>query len=275
MTLLKEWWGWFSRQSWLNKIVIVGFLSSSVLFLVPLAVSWLKPTPIHVGVAFYTYERAFRLEGATKDYFYETRNLVSDCRLRRIEQTFPKGRAKTPAPQSWVVSKFLIDNVSDHRLTNLRLDIKSPILRPTTTLFTTSNLEASGTWNTTARGATDAYTITIPAMESAVSAVVSLKTPIDDAVRQFIYVDRGRVTVQVLFLSADQFGMFPLKIAHLNAMKILNRESVLRAGDETFADEKIEVTMLRADEPDLKDDAVSYQLLSTARDCPDGTAGDW
>jgi len=275
MMLLKEWWRWFARQSRLNKLVIVGFLSSLVLFLVPLTVSWLKPTPIHVGIAFYTYERAFRLEGTNKAYFYETRNLVSDCRLRRIEQTFPKGRAKTPDPQSWVVSKFLIENVSNQQLTNIRLDIKSPILRPTTTLFTTSNLTATGTWNTTARGATEAYTITIPAMEPAVSAVVSLKTPIDDTVRQFIYVDHGRVTVQVLFLSADQFGTFPLKIAHLNAMKILNRESVLRAGDETFADEKIEVRMLRADEPDLKEEAVSYQLLSTARDCPEGTAGDW
>ncbi|HMF84856.1 MAG TPA: hypothetical protein VK598_00735, partial [Nitrospiraceae bacterium] len=59
------------------------------------------------------------------------------------------------------------------------------------------------------------------------------------------------------------------------AMKILNRESVLRTGEETFADEKIEVTMLRADEPDLKDDAVSYQPLSKAHICPEGTAGDW
>lgn len=58
-------------------------------------------------------------------------------------------------------------------------------------------------------------------------------------------------------------------------MKILNRESVLRTGGETFTDEKIEVTMLRADEPDLTDDAVSYQLLSKAHICTEGTAGDW
>jgi hypothetical protein len=55
----------------------------------------------------------------------------------------------------------------------------------------------------------------------------------------------------------------------------LNRESVLRTGDETFANEKIEFTMLRPDEPDLKDENVSYQLLSKARVCPEGTAGDW
>ena len=274
MMLLKEWWRWFKRQSRLNKIVIVGFLSSLVLFLIPVAVSWFKPTPIHVGVAFYTYERAFILAGDTKTYFYENRNLVSDCRLRLIEQTFPKGRAKTPKPQSWVVIKFLIENVSDHRLTNLRLDIKSPLLRPSTTLFTTANVEATGMWGA-ASDAPGKYTMTIPVIEPTVSAVVSLKTPIDETMRQIIYVDHSRMTVQVLHLLADQFGTFPLKVARLNAMKILNRESVLRIGDETFANETMDVTILRADEPDLKEEAVSSQLLSAAHVCPEGTAGDW
>ncbi|MEO6308661.1 MAG: hypothetical protein ABIO96_00270 [Nitrospiraceae bacterium] len=50
-------------------------------------------------------------------------------------------------------------------------------------------------------------------------------------------------------------------------MQILNRETVLRTGDETFANEKIEVTMLRADEPDLKEEATSYQLPPKARTC--------
>ena len=275
MLLLKECWKWFGRQSRLNKIVIVGFLSSLVLFLIPVGVSWFKPTPIHVGVAFYTYERAFTLAENTKAYFYENRNLVSDCRLRRIEQTFPKGRTKTPAPQSWVVIKFLIENVSDHKLTNLHLDIKSPLLRPSTTLFTTANMEATGMWDAATKDAPGIYAMTIPVIEPTVSAVVSLKTPIDEIMRQVIYVDHSRMTVQVLHLLADQFGTFPLKVARLNAMKILNRESVLRIGDETFANEKMGVTMLRPDEPDLKEEAVSYQLLSAAHVCPEGTAGEW
>jgi hypothetical protein len=275
MALLKEWWRWFGRQSRLNKIIIVGFSASLVLFLIPLVVSWFMPTPIHVGVAFYTYERAFVLEENTKVYFYENRNLVSDCSLRRIEQTLPKGRAKTPDPQSWVLIKFLVENVTDQRVTNLRIDIKSPLLLPTTTLFATSNLEATGAWDVTAKDASRAYVISIPTIEPMNSAVISVKTPIDETLRQLIYADRGRVTIQVPYLSADQFGTFPLKITRLNAMKILNRESVLRAGDETFANEKIEFTMLRPDEPDLKDEAVSYQLLSNARICPEGTAGDW
>lgn len=277
MILLREWWRWFGRQSRLNKVVIVSFLTALVLFLVPLVVSWFKPTPIHVGVAFYTYERAFLLEGNTKAYFYENRNLVSDCSLRRIEQTMPKGRAKTPDPQSWVVSKFLLENMSDQSITKFRMGIRSPLVRPTTTLFTTPNVQATGAWDTTAKDAPRTYTyvIAIPAIEPMASAVLSLKTPIDETVRQFVYVDHGRVTVQVPFLSADQFETFPLKISRLNAMKILNRETVLRTGDETFANEKIEFAMLRSDEPDLKDEDVSYRLLPKARICPEGTAGDW
>ena len=275
MNFLKEWWRWFKRQSRLNKVIIVSFLGSGVLFLIPLVASWVKPTPIHVGVAFYTYERAFQLEGKAKTYFYENRNLVSDCSLRRVEQVLQKGRAKTPDPQSWVVSKFLLENTTDRSITKFRMAFKSPLVRPTTTLFTTPNVTATGAWETTAPDAPHMYVVSIASLPPMASAVLSLKTPIDEAMRQFIYVEHGRVTVQVPFLSADQFETFPLKISRLNSMQILNRESVLRTGDETFANEKIEVTMLRPDEPDLKEEATSYQLLPKARTCEDGTAGDW
>ncbi len=275
MTLLKRGWRWFWQQSWLNKVIIVGVLTAAVLPLVPLVMSWVKPPLVRVGVAFYTYERAFLLEGNTKTYFYENRNLVSDCSLRRVQQTLPKGRAKTPDPQSWVVSKFFLENVSDQSITNLRVGVRSPLLQLTTTLFTTPNVEAAGKLETTSNDARLTYMIAIAAIAPKTSAVLSLKTPIDEKLRQFIYVDHGRVTLQVPFLSADQFGTFPLKISHLNAMKILNRETVLRTGDETFADEKIELTMLHYDEPDLKEEDVSYRLLPKARVCPEAIAGDW
>ncbi|HKO30792.1 MAG TPA: hypothetical protein VJU54_06615 [Nitrospiraceae bacterium] len=275
MTLLKEWWGWFRRQSWLNKVIIVGLSSSLVLFLVPLTVSWLMPTPIHVGVALYIYERAFTLEGDTKTYFYEKRNLVSECSLRRVEQTLPKGRARTPPPQSWVLSKFLLENVSGQSITNFRMGIRSPLFHPSTTVVTTQDIEASGTLDRSMPDNPPTYVIAIPVIADMASSVLILKTPIDEKVRQFLYVDHGRVTIQVPFLSADQFGTFPLKISRLNAMKILNRESVLRTGDETFADEKIEFEMLRSDEPDLHDEDLSYRLLPKARVCPEGSAGDW
>ncbi len=186
MKLLKGWWWWFGRQSRLNKVVIVGFLAALVLFLVPVVVSWFKPTPIRVGVAFYTYERAFLLEGNSKVYFYETRNLVSDCSLRRIEQTLPKGRAKTLDPQSWVLSKFLLENVSDQSITKLRMDIRSPLLRPTTRLFTTPNVEATGALEATANDGLHTYVISIQAIAPMTSAVLILQTPIDETLRQFI-----------------------------------------------------------------------------------------
>jgi hypothetical protein len=275
MTLLKGWWRWFWRQSWLNKVIIVGVLTAVVLPLVPLVMSWVKPPLVRVGVAFYTYERAFLLEGNTKTYFYENRNLVSDCSLRRVQQTLQKGRAKTPDPQSWVVSKFLLENVSDQSITNLHVGVRSPLLQPTTTLFTTPNVEATGKLETTSNDARHTYVISIATIAPMTSAVLSLKTPIDEKLRQFVYVDHALVTLQVPFLSADQFGTFPLKISHLNAMKILNRETVLRTGDEVFADEKIELTMLRSDEPDLKEEDVSYRLLPKARLCLEAMAGDW
>ena len=275
MMLLREWWRWFKRQSRLNKVIIVSLVGSLVLFLIPLIVSWLKPTPIHVGVAFYTYERAFQVGGNTKTYFYENRNLVSDCSLRRVEQALPRGRAKTPDPQSWVVSKFLLENMTSQSLTKFRMGFKSPLVRPTTTIFTTPNVTATGAWETTKPDAPQMYVVSMTSLPPMTSAVLSLKTPIDESVRQFVYVEHGRVTVQVPFLSADQFETFPLKISRLNSMQILNRETVLRAGDETFANEKIEVTMLPADEPNLKEDATSYQLLPKARTCEEGTAGDW
>ena len=203
MTLLTRGWRWFWRQSWLNKVIIVGVLTAAVLPLVPLVMSWVKPPLVRVGVAFYTYERAFLLEGNTKTYFHENRNLVSDCSLRRVQQTLPKGRAKTPDPQSWVVSKFFLENVSDQSITNLRVGIRSPLLQPTTTLFTTPNVEATGKLETTSNDARLTYVVSIAAIAPRTSAVLSLKTPIDEAVHQFVYVDHGRVTVQVPFLSAD------------------------------------------------------------------------
>jgi len=275
MKLLKKCWQWFWQQSRLNKLIIIGVSATFVPFLLPTIVSWFRPTIVKVGVAFYTYERAYLLEGNTKTYFYENRNLVSECRLRRIEQTLPKGRAKTPEPQSWVVIKLLLENVSDESITNLRVGVRSPAVLPITELFTSRNVEATGKFESPPNDARPAYVISITALAPKTSVVLSLKTSIDEKLRQFIYVDRRPVTIQVPFLSADQFRIYPPIVSRTNAMKILNRESVLRVGEETFADEKIEFAMLRPDEPDLKEEDLSSRLLPKARACSEGEAGIW
>jgi len=275
MKLLKKCWAWFWWQSRLNKIVILGLLAAVVPFFLPTVVAWFRPTMIKVGVAFYTYERAYSLAGQTKTYFIEKRNLVTDCRLRRIEQTLPKGRAKTPDPQSWVLLKLLLENVSDQSITNLRVGVRSPALNPATKLLTSPNVEATGRFEAPPHDARPAYVISIPALASTTSAVLSLKTPIDDQLRQFVYVDRRTVTVQVPFVSADQFRVYPPIVSRTNALKILNREGVLRTGDEMLAEEEISYTMLSSGEPDLNDEALSYRQLPKARACSEGEAGVW
>jgi hypothetical protein len=275
MNLLAQCWGWFSRQSFLNKIIILGLLAAVVPFFLPTVVSWFRPTMLKVGVAFYTYERGYRLEGNTKTYFFEKRNLVTDCSLRRIEQPIPKGRAKTPDPQSWILIKLLVENVSDQAITNLRVGVRSPALNPATQLLTTSNVEATGGFDTPPHDARPAYVISITALAPATSAVLSLKTAIEDKLRQFVYVDRRTVTVQVPFVAADQFRVYPPIVSRTNAVKILNREGVLRTGDETATDEKIVYSMLLPDEPDLTDEEMPYRLLPKARTCSEGEAGIW
>jgi hypothetical protein len=275
MKVLEKCWRWFWQQSLLNKVAIIGLIGAAVPFFLPTVVSWFKPTLVKVGVAFYVYERAYSQEGNAKSYFYETRNLVSNCRLRRIEQPWPADRAKPPHPQSWVLGKFLIENVSDESITNLRVAIRTPVLRPTTELLTTANVDATGRLESGSPDARSTYMISITALPPNSSAVFSLKTPIDGTLRQFLYGDRRSVTVQVPFLSSDQFQSYPPIVSRTNAMSILNRENVLRIGDETFAGEAIGFTMLDLAEPDRSDENKTYLTLPKALVCPEGTAGDW
>lgn len=89
---------------------------------------------IHVGVSFYTYERGVQPQGMNTLYFFERRNLVSDCSIRREEQSVPNGRAKTLDPQGWVLIKLLLENVSSRDLTSLRVGVRSPAINETTQL---------------------------------------------------------------------------------------------------------------------------------------------
>src|SRR5690349_3157289 len=128
MNVLRTCWQWFWRQSRLNKIVIVGLFAVIVPFFLPTVVAWFRPTIINVGVAFYTYELATTQDGNTQRYYFEKRNLVTNCSLRRIEESLPKDRAIPPLSQSWVVLKLLLENVSDQDITGLRIGVRSPAL---------------------------------------------------------------------------------------------------------------------------------------------------
>lgn len=274
MDWLKKCWKWFWGQSVFNKIVLIGLFAAFVPFVLPTVVAWFRPTMIHVGVAFYTYERGVQPQGMNALYFFERRNLVSDCSIRREEQSVPSGRAKAPDPQAWVLIKLLLENVSDRDITNLRVGVRSPAINPTTQLLTAPAKIATGN-KESPPDVRPLYVISIGTIPATSSVVVTLKTPLDESLRDFIYVKRRPVTIQVPYVSADQFRQYPPIVSRTNAIKILNREGVLRTGDESFADEKLQVTILPPDESTSKVQEGSYRALPRAKTCSEAEAGVW
>jgi len=275
MEILRKGWQWFWPQSWLNKIIILGLFAVLVPFVLPTVVAWFRPTMIHVGVAFYTDERAYRTDGNVTTYFLEKRNLVTNCRLRYIEEPAPVEATHGLAPQSWVVIKLLLENVSNESLTDLRLGVRSPAISPRTQIVTAPNLDATGKIETPPRDARQMYMIAIPALAPSSSAVISLKTPIDESLRAFIYEKRRTVTIQVPFVSSNQFREYPPIVSRTNAVKVLNREGLLRSNEDTASDEPLQFTNMPLDESDQQHAAQPYQLLPSSKSCSEGEAGMW
>ena len=275
MDILRKGWQWFWRQTLLNKLIILGLFAVAVPFFLPTVVAWFRPTMVHVGVAFYTYERAYQTAGDAKTYFLEKRNLVTNCRLRYIEEPAPTEQTTALDSQSWVVIKLLLENVSTERLSDLRLGVRSPAISLNTQLLTMPNLDAAGQIETPPHDARQMYMISIPALAPLSSAVISLKTPIDESLRQFIYEKRRTVTIQVPFVSSQQFREYPPIVSRTNAVKILNREGLLRADEEIPADETLLFTMLPQNESDPPSAGRPYQLLPASRICSEGEAGTW
>ncbi|MBM4127118.1 MAG: hypothetical protein FJ247_07180 [Nitrospira sp.] len=275
MNILQKLWQWFWQQSWLNKIIILGLFAVLVPFVLPTVVAWFRPTIIKVGVAFYTDERASASEGNVQRYFFERRNLVTNCSLRTIEEPLPTGLATPPPSQSWVVIKLLLENTSDQNIANLHLGVRSPALSPATQLLTAPRTDTTGRMETPARDTRRFYLVSIPAIAAGSSLVLSLKTPIDETLRKFIYVDHRPVTIQVPFVSADQFREYPPIVSRTNAVKILNREGLLRTATEKAADETLLFARLDVDESAPLKQAAPYQLLPKSKSCPEGEAGLW
>ncbi len=274
MGVLKKCWSWFWGQTVFNKIVIVGLFAAFVPLVLPTVVAWFRPTMIHVGVSFYTYERGSQPQGMNTLYFFERRNLVSDCSIRRDEESVPNGRAKVPDPQAWVLLKLLLENVSNRDLTDLRVGVRSPAINQLTQLLTAPHLEASGQ-KEAPPDVKPLYVLSIATLPRESSVVVTLKTPIDDMLREFIYVKRRPVTIQVPYVVADQFRQYPPIVSRTNAVKMLNREGVLKTSGETFAEEKIQVTVLPSDEPPMDKGETAYRILPRSKTCSEAEAGVW
>ena len=186
----------------------------------------------------------------------------------------PNDRAKAPDSQAWVLIKLLLENVSDRDITNLRVGVRSPAINQSTQLLTAQNLVVTGQ-KEAPPNVKPLYILSIATLPGERSAVVTLKTPIDDNLREFIYAKRRPVTIQVPYVLADQFRQYPPIVSRTNAVKMLNREGVLRTNNEVFAEEKLQVTILPSNEPSVKEGAISYQTLPRAKACSEAEAGVW
>ena len=235
----------------------------------------LTPKPeVHIGVAFYVYERGWTVEGKTMQTFSELRNLPSNCYFWQTPPR-PLGKdTKLIGVHSWVQNKFRFENISEERITNLRMSIASPLQNSATVGSHTPNVEAKWKFDTTYNDTRNTYVITIEAIPPKESAIVSLETPLDKDLYRFLYDDHGKFSIPVVSFSADQFSKRNPQVDKVNGLTMYALETEMRTGDKNISvSEKISIRILGPSEPEPKD--VSDRLLPSPSHCKEGTAGNW
>ena len=250
---------------------VVTFLIATIIWVI----TWAKPHPdIHVGVAMYTSERGFTLEGTTKVTLTRTQDLVSNCTLWRFPPTLHKSPAKVSELHSWVLSKLLLENLSDQRLSNLRMGVVSRLHNASTELSATPNVEATGMLESTSQDGLHKYVISIAALAPHTSAVLSLQTPMNDNLLRVLSQEHITVRLPAVFLSADQLWNFHPAVTPINASTMLKLEAEMRTGEKGASlVEKIESMTLAPSNPDLFAEDLSPRLLPTIPDCQEGIGG--
>jgi hypothetical protein len=252
---------------------------AAVLILFVATITWLitrlKPNPdIHVGVAMYTSERGFTIEGTTKATLTRTQDLVSNCTLWRFPPTRHKSPFKVTDLHSWVLSKVLLENLSDQRLTNLRMGVVTRLHNASTELSSTPNVEATGLVESTSQDGLQKYVISLSALAPHASAIFNLQTPMNDNLRRVLSQEHITVRLPAVFLSADQFWNFHPPVASIDASTMMKLETEMRTGKRgTALIEKIERLTLAPLDPDLVAEDLSPRLLPTIPDCQAGTGG--
>lgn len=238
-------------------------------------ITWLKPNPdIHVGVAMYTSERGFTVEGTTKATLIRTQDLVSNCTLWRFPPTVHKSPVKVTDLHAWVLSKLLFENLSDQRLTNLRMGVVSRLHNASTELSATPNVTATGLVESTSQDGLHKYVISLAALDPHTSAIFNLQTPMNDNLRRVLSQEHVTVRLPAVFLSSDQLWNFHPAVTSINASTMVKLETEMRTGERgTSVIEKIEHKTLAPSDPDLVAEDLSPRLLPTIPDCKEGTGG--
>lgn len=270
------------RDSLLKKIpvyalvvAILGLLVTVAVNITPYVMRMLTPIPeVRIGVALYAYERGWTIEGKKMQSFSELRNLPSNCYFWQVPPRPLSKGTKLIGVHSWVQSKFRFENMSEERITNLRMSVASPLQTSATVMSHTPNVEAKGKFDTTYNDTRNAYIVTIEAIPPKESAIVSLETPIDKNLYRFLYDDHGKFSIPVVSFSADQFSRRNPQVDKVNGLTMYALETEMRTGDKNISlAEKIEIRILSPSEPEPED--VSDRLLPSPSHCREGTAGNW
>jgi len=238
-------------------------------------ITWFKPNPdVHVSAALYTYERGFILEGTTKTTLSHMRNLLSNCTLWRFPPMVPKKSVKVTDLHSWVLSKYLLENVSDQGITNLRMGVVSPLLNQFTVLSASPSVEAKGTVESRSQDVLPKYVIAIAALAPHASVMLSLQTPINDTMRHALYDEPHTFRIPAAFLSADQLWNVHPTVTRISDSTMVKLEKELRTGDRGISvAEQIESWILDPSDPALLEEDLSYRLLPTEPICQENVGG--
>ena len=275
----------FGQLSWEKKVAliislvvlgltVVTFVMVVVFDRLPVIRRWISPPDVRIGAAFYAYERGWTVDGKIVQTFSTFRNLPTNCYFWQVPARPLSKSAKIFGLHSQVLSKFRFENISDQRITNLRMTIASPLLNQDTVVSATPNVEAKGKVESMRNDMIQTYVVSIEAVPPRDVAILSLETPMDDTLRRLLYDEHRKIIMPVVSFSADQLGKLTPPVAHFDASTMYQSEIELRTGDKgiTFF-EKVEVRMLGPSEPEPNDE--SHRLLPEAILCKEGTSGNW
>jgi hypothetical protein len=253
---------------------LVALLSLFVAIIIWLMTRFQPHPDVRVGVALYSYERGYTVQGTTKTTLSKMQDLVSNCTLWRYPPTLRNDPVKTTDLHSWVLSKIRLDNESGQSLTNLRLGVVSRLHNMSTELSATPNVETTGKLESTSQDGLHKYVISIADLPPNSSMILSLQTPMNDNLRRVLSQEHITVRLPAVFLSADQAWNFHPTVTPINASAMLKSEAEIRTGQNGAAvTEKVETITLESSDRDLLAEDLFNRLLPAAPHCQEGTGG--
>lgn len=176
---------WVKNHRIMSLVVFIGIVvialssfTESVRNLTKQVTGMFSKDTIRVYAAVYAYERGDVFDGAYKTYYYEMRNLATNCSLWRAEiKNLQRGRSVTPTPSAQIILKLFLENPSETPLSNLRIGLRGLPFQ-FDKIFCTPNIECLMKGEATSNEALSTQVILVPSIAPAGKAVISLEAPV-------------------------------------------------------------------------------------------------